>query len=117
MLFRERLYCVSVAIRQYNFEFANFDCAMAYPGTALYDEMKAAGVTLPKTWSGYGQYAPDALPLASKYVASKDILAFRDRAFKEYYSSPRYLDMIERKFGPPAPAFVRHILTHDVKRK
>lgn len=103
--------------KEYNFEFANFYCAMAYPGTALYDEMKAAGVPLPKSWSGYGQYAPDAMPLPSKYVSSKDILAFRDRAFKEYFSSPRHLDMLEKKFGPPAAAFVRHILTHDVKRK
>lgn len=102
--------------KKYNFEWANFYCAMAYPGTVLYDQVKAKGVALPKTWSGYGQYSPDAMPIGSQYVAPQDVVAFRDRAFKEYFSSTRYQNMLEKRFGPDAVAFVRSILTHEVRR-
>ena len=102
--------------REHNFEWANFYCAMAYPGTKLYDQALAQGVALPKNWSAYGQYSPDAQPLATKYVRSREVLAFRDAAFKEYYTSPRYQGMIEKKFGPAAVAFVKKILSFDVPR-
>ncbi|MFH0879118.1 MAG: radical SAM protein, partial [Lentisphaerota bacterium] len=48
--------------KKYNFEFANFYCAMAYPGTALYDQALKDGVDLPATWSGFGQYSADSKP-------------------------------------------------------
>ena len=102
--------------KEYNFEWANFYCAMAYPGTKLYEEMKAAGVELPKDWSGYGQLSANAQPLPTKYVTAKEILAFRDAAFIEYFSSPRYLDMLEKTFGPDARDYVLRILEHKIVR-
>ena len=102
--------------KDFNFEWTNFYCAMAYPGTKLYDEVKAAGGTLPKEWSGYGQLSPNAQPLATKYLSSKEILAFRDQAFIEYNSSPRYLDMLEKTFGRDARDYVLRILKHKLVR-
>lgn len=102
--------------KRFNVEWANFYCAMAYPGTKLYDQVKAAGVELPKDWGAYGQYSANAQPLATKYVTSKEIVAFRDAAFREYYENPVYLNMLEKTFGRDARDFVGRILAHDLKR-
>lgn len=102
--------------KRFNFEWANFYCAMAYPGTRLYDQVRAAGVELPRDWSAYGQYSPNARPLATKYQSAREVLAFRDAAFREYFGSPRYQQMVEKTFGPAARAFVRRILEHAMPR-
>jgi radical SAM superfamily enzyme YgiQ (UPF0313 family) len=102
--------------KRFNFEWANFYCAMAYPGTKLYDQVKAAGGELPKDWGGYGQYSANAQPLATKYLTSKEVVAFRDAAFVEYFSSPRYQNMVEKTFGRDARDFVRRILEHPLPR-
>ena len=102
--------------KRFNFEWANFYCAMAYPGTKLFDQMRAAGVEMPKDWGAYGQYSANAQPLSTRYVTSKEIVSFRDAAFREYFESPRYQEMIEKKFGTNARDFVRRILEHNLKR-
>lgn len=102
--------------KEYNFEWANFYCAMAYPGTALHKQALADGIHLPDTWSGYGQYSPDAWPMATKYVKPHEILRFRDEAFREYYSQPRYLKMIERKFGSEVVACIKQICEIRIHR-
>ena len=83
-----------------NCEFANFYSAMAYPGSKLFED--ADPDDLPTAWSGYSQHSADCRPLPNGALSSADILEFRDAAFREYFSNPRYLDMIERKFGMAA---------------
>lgn len=102
--------------KRYRFEWANFYCAMAYPGTRLYDELVAQGVAMPKAWSAYGHYSRDSHPLSTKHVDWKDVVRFRDAAFKEYYEDPGYQAMVARRFGPPAAAFVRRILENPIPR-
>lgn len=102
--------------KTYNFEWANFYCAMAYPGTVLYDQALRDGVPLPKTWSGFGQYSPDAQPLPTRYMTAREVLKFRDEAFVEYYTNPAYLRMMEARFGPEAVALIRKILTIKIPR-
>ncbi len=101
---------------RYNVEWANFYCAMAYPGTKLYDQMKERGVALPKEWSAYGQYAADAHPLATKHVSSREVLRFRDEAFECYYRRPEYQALLEKKFGGEAVALIRGILSQKLRR-
>lgn len=103
--------------KRFNVEWANFYCAMAYPGTKLYDEVKAAGGDLPKNWADYGQYSATALPLATKYVTSKEIVKFRDQAFREYFEGARYQNMVEKTFGSDARDFVNRILEHRLERE
>lgn len=98
------------------FEWINFYCAMAYPGTKLYDELTAQGVEMPRQWSAYGHYSPDSRPLSTKYVDWKEVVRFRDRAFVEYLSDPAYQKMLAGRFGEEAAAYVRRILEHPLKR-
>jgi radical SAM superfamily enzyme YgiQ (UPF0313 family) len=103
--------------KEYTFEHANFYAAMAYPGTALHESARRAGIPLPESWSGYGQYSEDALPMGSAHVSAADVLRFRDEAFLEYFTYPPYLALLEAKFGPPAVAFTREVVGHKIRRR
>ncbi len=100
-----------------NCEFANFYCAMAYPGSPLYDRAIKEGWSLPREWSGYSQHSVDTLPLPTKYLASAEVLQFRDRAFQTYFSNPGYLAMIERRFGSETVGHVREMAARPLSRK
>jgi anaerobic magnesium-protoporphyrin IX monomethyl ester cyclase len=99
-----------------NCEFANFYTAMAYPGSALYRQAQALGWELPATWRGYSQHAVDTLPLRTRYLTSADVLSFRDEAFQQYYRTPSYLDLVERKFGAATRADVQAMTAHRLQR-
>jgi len=66
-----------------NCEFANFYCAMAYPGSQLYQTAIKEGWPLPKTWLGYSQHAVDTLPLPTRHLSGVEVLRFRDAAFQK----------------------------------
>lgn len=105
-----------------NCEFANFYSAMAYPGSKLYPLAKSSGWKLPDDpggpgWIGYSQHAYETLPLPTETLSAAEVLGFRDRAFTRYFTSPSYLSMIERKFGPQARAHVVLMAQQDLKRK
>jgi len=99
-----------------NCEFGNFYCAMAYPGSPLYDHAIKEGLPLPKSWSGYSQHSVDSLPLATKHVSAGDVLRFRDDAFHEYYSNPTYLNMIHETFGADTVASINNMAVQRLKR-
>jgi radical SAM superfamily enzyme YgiQ (UPF0313 family) len=99
-----------------NPEYANFYGTMAYPGSALYNQALTEGWRLPDSWGGYSQFARDALPLQTRYVSGAEVLAFRDRAFREFFNNARYLDMMLQKFGPAAVEEVRFMTAHRVDR-
>lgn len=100
-----------------NCEFANFYCATAYPGSALYALAGERGWRLPDNWSGYSQHAVDTLPLPTKYLSASEVLRFRDRAFETYITAPAYLDMVARKFGPETVAHLREVASHRLIRQ
>jgi radical SAM superfamily enzyme YgiQ (UPF0313 family) len=89
-----------------NSEFANLYCAMAYPGSHLYEVALAEGWGLPSAWTGYSQHAADSLPLRTKHLSASEVLRFRDRAFQTYFTNPRYLELVRARFGEET---VRHI--------
>jgi radical SAM superfamily enzyme YgiQ (UPF0313 family) len=89
-----------------NCEFANFYCAMAYPGSPLYHTATANNWQLPDSWAGYSQHAFDTLPLPTKHLSGPEVLKFRDQAFQTYYAYEPYLQRVEQKFGPET---VRHL--------
>lgn len=100
-----------------NTEFANFYSAMAYPGSTLYKQALAKGWELPQAWSGYSQHSYDCRPLDTQHVAAHSVLAFRDEAFQIYFTSDRYLEMIDRRFGSNTVAHIRRMTEHRLARK
>jgi radical SAM superfamily enzyme YgiQ (UPF0313 family) len=98
-------------------EFANFYCAMAYPGSSLYERAQAEGWPLPRSWGGYSQHAADALPLPTRHLTAGEVLRFRDEAFHAYFSSPRYLARVEALFGPETVREIREMATHRLERR
>ena len=99
-----------------NCEFANFYCATAYPGSRLFEKAVSLGWELPKNWAAYSQYSEDFIPLPTNHVSSKKVLNFRDEAFKIYYNSPGYLNMIKQKFGEETLEEIGNMLRHDLRR-
>jgi radical SAM superfamily enzyme YgiQ (UPF0313 family) len=100
-----------------NTEWANFYCAMAYPGSRLYLQAQKEGWPLPETWSGYSQHAVDSLPLRTKYLTAGEVLRFRDQAFQTYYGSPTYLQMITSRFGAATTHHIQEMASHRLVRR
>ena len=103
--------------RTLNAEYANFYCAMAYPGSALYRMALELGWALPERWSGYSQHAVETLPLRTKHLSASEVLRFRDHAFRAYFSDPRYLSIIERRFGPATVEHIKNMSSHRLVRQ
>jgi len=103
--------------KEFNFEYVNFYCAMAYPGSKLYDYAIKQNLPLPETWHGYSQYAYETLPLLTKYLSGSEVLRFRDKAFDEYFSSPRFLEKTRKKFGEEVERSILDMLKKELKRK
>ncbi|MCB5266555.1 MAG: B12-binding domain-containing radical SAM protein [Candidatus Cloacimonetes bacterium] len=102
--------------KELNCEFANFYCAMAYPGSQLYNIALKEGWKLPDSWTGYSQHSYNIQPLPSKTLSAKEIVAFRDNAFHEYNENEKYLHMLEEKFGKEVRAHMQEITQTRLKR-
>lgn len=100
-----------------NCEYVNFYVAMAYPGSLLYSEAVKKGIKLPEFWDGYAQLAYETLPLPTRYVSAKDVLRFRDSAFIEYFSNPRYIESIRHIFGDNTVQHIKSMLEKKMTRK
>ena len=99
-----------------NTEWANIYCAMAYPGSELYDQALRDGWPLPTTWAGYSQHAVDTVPVPSKHLSGKEVLEFRDAAFHTYFENPRYLEMIAGTFGQPSVQHIQEMTSIRLER-
>ena len=100
-----------------NCEFANFYCAMAYPGSKLYTMAIKNGWQLPESWLGYSQHSYEALPLRTDALSAAEVLKFRDDAFMRYFTNASYLRLVERKFGAGVLQHVREMTGISLKRK
>ena len=84
--------------------------------SVLHRRTRTHGWRLPTSWSGYSQHAVDTLPLPTKYLSARDVLAFRDHAFQRYFSDSGYLSSLERKFGRAAREEVQAMSCHQLRR-
>ncbi len=99
-----------------NTEWANFNYAMAYPGSQLYSTALEGKWSLPFDWSGYSQYASNTVPLPTRHLSGADVLRFRDQAFQTYFSNSAYQERILRKFGEDTLSHVRGLVRHKIER-
>lgn len=100
-----------------NCEFVNFYCAMAYPGSNLYDIAIKEKWKLPEQWHGYSQHSYETLPLPTKYINAQEVIGFRDNAFHTYFTNPSYLHMIKRTFGDKVLAHIKEMSSKKLGRK
>ncbi|MFL9924141.1 radical SAM protein [Herbaspirillum lusitanum] len=100
-----------------NCEFANFYCAMAYPGSKLYNMALEKQWPLPETWIGYSQHSYECLPLRTETLSAAEVLKFRDEAFNRYFSDPGYLSLVEKKFGKDVVSHLHDMTKIKLKRK
>ena len=77
------------------FEFVNFYVALPYPGSRWWAQTKGE-----VEWSDFDQYGKNDSPW----------FAFRDKAFKDYFSNPAYQEMVGRKFGDSGLSEIRKML-------
>lgn len=105
--------------KELNCEWINMYSTMAFPGSQLYKEcVKAGGKDLPESWLGYSELSYEAKPLPTKYLTSKQVLAFRDYAFEAFFDrNDAYFDMIEKKFGTETLTRIKKMLGRKLKRK
>lgn len=103
--------------KEFNFEYVNFYTTMAYPGSQLYEDALQKDIKLPETWHGYSQYSEDTLPLPTKHLSAAEVLCFRDKAFVEYFSNPKYIEMVREKFGPKVVEHIEEMLKRKIHRK
>ena len=96
---------------------ANMYCATALPGSPLYLKAKMEGWEFPDSYDGYGFLSYNHLPSRTYSLSAKEIVAFRDYAFHAYFESPRFLNMIDNKFGYNAVENIKRMTTIKLKRK
>ncbi len=100
-----------------NCEFANFYCAMAYPGSKLYDMAIDNEWPLPDSWIGYSQHSYETFPLRTNTLTNSEVLKFRDEAFMRYFSDPGYLDFVSKKFGEQVVMHLNEMTKIKLKRQ
>ena len=105
-----------------NTEWANFYCAMAYPGSALHRIAREKGWRLPEDprgpgWIGYSQHAYESLPLPTETLTAEEVIDIRDDAFLTYFSRPEYQDMMHRTFGDRAIEEVERMVARGRPRR
>ncbi|HRZ85369.1 MAG TPA: radical SAM protein [Candidatus Paceibacterota bacterium] len=107
---------LDLAIDQ-NCEFVNLYCAIAWPGSKLYEETLNKGIRTPKSWSDFAQHSYGFIPLPTKNISSEKVLKFRDDAFQKYFTNNNYLNMIEKKFGIEAKRHIEKMSQFKLKRE
>ena len=95
----------------------NFYSAMAYPGSPLHLEARKKNIKLPNTYSGYSQHSFDTQNLPSKDLSAAEILSFRDEAWNKYHTNPKYLKLLESKFGMNAVNNLKETTKIKLNRK
>ena len=100
-----------------NCEHANFYACYALPGSPLYTSAKKNGYKLPQNYSEYGFYSYDSRPLDTKYLSGSEVLKFRDNAWKKYFTSKKFLNMTEKKFGKENRENVEKLSKISLNRK
>ena len=101
--------------RAINAEWANFYCAMAYPGSQLHKDAKPED--LPDEWIGYSQHSYETQPLSTKTLAQAEVLRMRDNYFDLYFTDPMYLKMMTEKFGLKVVEGIKKMTKIKLKRK
>lgn len=99
-------------------EWINFYVTMLYPGSKDYMDAVREGKIKEDKWIEYAQYSYECLPAGGKYLTPKEVLAFRDFAFNDFFEgNTRYFEMIREKFGQQYVDAIRAMTKKRLRRK
>ena len=85
-------------VKSLDIDFAQFYCAVPFPGSALYEEAKKKGWINTNDWSRYEQ---NYSVIDTPSLKAKRVMELRTRAFKEFYLQPRaFLRVLKYIKGP-----------------
>jgi anaerobic magnesium-protoporphyrin IX monomethyl ester cyclase len=103
----------------YDLELANMNvyCSTALPGSPLYLEAKLKGRQLPTEYSEFGFLSYDHIPDSTDSLSSRDVLAFRDKFFHDYFTNQNTLLTVKRKYGQSAVDNINKMTSIKLKRK
>ena len=100
-----------------NAENHNIYCATALPGSPLYLKAKKEGWELPSNYSEFGFLSYDHIPSRTYELESKQVLEFRDYAFRTLFENPRFISKVQNKFGDKAVDNINRMNSIKLKRK
>ncbi len=103
--------------KELNTEMANMYTCMALPGSPMYYAAKQNNWSLPESYEGYAFLSHECEPLPTKSCSPQEVLKFRDEAWQEYFSSSKYLSLVEEKFGKKQRENVEKMASIQLKRK
>lgn len=86
-------------------------------GSILYLKALKNGWKIPSLYEGFSQHSYETQPMDTKFLSSAEVLRFRDESFKKYYTNPKYLDMIQQKFGPKSKEEIEKMTKIKLKRR
>ncbi len=84
------------------FEFANFYVALPYPGSEWYEDTKYN-----RSWEDFNQCRP-------LRDSDEAMFLFKEKAFREYFNNPAYLEMIKSKFGTQGVNQIKEMLSYSI---
>lgn len=100
-----------------NAETTNMYPCMALPGSPLHVRAIKEGWPLPTTPEGYAFLSYESTPLPTKYCSSAEVVAFRDNAWHTYFTNPKYLELVEKRFGLQQRLNVEEMAKIKLRRK
>ena len=100
-----------------NTEMANMYPCMALPGSPMFHEAKENNWELPSSFEGYAFLAYNSKPLPTHNLSAKQVLKFRDEAWQQYFTNPKYLELVEKKFGEQQRKNIEEMSSIRLKRK
>lgn len=91
-------------------DYAQFYCAVPFPGSALYERAASEGLISDSSWDMYEQ---NCAVLSGPELSAEEVMAWRRRAYKRFYSNPsRVWRVLRHRVGlRGAPAFARMVLS------
>ena len=98
-------------------EFANIYPCQALPGSPMYFTAKQNGWKLPSSYEGYAFLSYESEPLPTKHLTAAEILQLRDDAWHTYFTNPKYLALIESKFGKVQRINVEELTKVKLRRR
>jgi len=95
----------------------NMYAATALPGSELYKKNLENGSQVPQKYLEYSFHSYESRPMGNENLSAKEVLAFRDMAFKRYHSHPNFIRRIKDKFSEKAVNSIESTLSINLERK